>query len=319
MEPTAELVATDSAASHLNISRLSWTSLRSLGSSSASVGVLVRLPPALASATPSRYACTIKAQWASATAQSTFLGATYAVDGTPSDYYLSGSPGSTYSGRLVHITLEWAAQANSNLTINGRSTTAFDQLMYAGGVTPEDYTAGKIEAVLSVLLVERMAQVRSESRLLGTLENWNSLLQSRGDALHYEGQTKGYDEYKFQTTVIGYSYGMSPNASLSVSTMLSVMTLLTYALIASLYLTSVLGFEQYRIETWRDIRDLVALALNSTDPELRNTSGGIESISILQLPLRIAIRNGHACMVLGADQCSKVLAAERIVSDTAYP
>ena len=317
-EQIAESVNIEHEAANPENSRLSWTNLDSSRPSPASVGVVVSLPPDLSSGISGRYACTVRAQWANANAQSTFLGATYAIDGTPSDYYAPFLPGSSYSGRLVQISPGWAAQSNVDLIINGTMTTSFDQLMRAGGATPKEYVAGKIEAVLSVLLVERMAQVRSESKLLGTLESWDSLLQPRGNALNYEGRTDPHDEYRFQTTVTGYSYGMYPNASLSVSTLLSIMILLTYAVIASFYLVSVLFFEQHRVETWRDVKNLIGLALNSTNPGLENTSTGIESISTLQLPLRLAIRNGHVCMVFGVEQCAKVLGTERITSDSAY-
>jgi hypothetical protein len=103
------------------------------------------------------------------------------VNGAPPNWYqrqmLSGGQ---YHGRRVSISPDWAIQTNPHLPAEN-NTTPFDKLLAAASSSAlNNDMAQKIEAVLAVLLADRMACVGASATLQGTLTDIDQVLRSNG-------------------------------------------------------------------------------------------------------------------------------------------
>ena len=261
-------------------SDLKWLTLDDPSFADTSIGVIVH--PAREFAPPDgiAYACAIKGQWAKSDVSTSFLNEAYNVNGAPPFFFAPEAGGSTYRGTTVKMTPSWAAQINSPVAPNSTLPLPFDTLLAAGSRTS---TKAKVEAILSVLITERMAQIHAEGSLLGTLPSWDGLLQTHGDAMSLPSPLPASSgTFIFRTTVTGYSYGLRPGAMLSASSLLAIVILLIYAGIATTHLLHVILCERRYVSSWRDIKDLVALALQSPGLKTESISCGVNTLDLLR-------------------------------------
>ncbi len=261
-----------------------------------SVGILVRTKAFVEAGDPQLYVCAVDAQWAYADAKTSFLGTSYAVSGSPTDFVGPNATASTYQGWRVTIDPAWVPQINPSLRTNSANVTAFDRLIAAGAAVNSDR---KVEAVLAVLLAKAMASLGSDAVIQTDTLDSESVLGSIESTAERLRRTPGYDSLTFRASVTGYAYGISSASGVSISSLLSVIILSCYVLTATTFLVSE-ALSKYHVNSWKGFTDMLALALHSfPSPELKNTSCGVASLDTLRTPVTFAVRNGTVEMVIG--------------------
>lgn len=287
-------------------SSIEWTDLTPRNLSTDSVGVLVRpIGTFRPNSVESTMACTISAQWANATAQSSWLQGPYQVTGMPDHFFDPSAVGSLYKGQQVKISPSWAASANPLLDPRTSNITVFDKLFSAGSLHDQDADIHKAEAILAVLIAEHMSWVASSAYVLAEVDVTNRDLQpanvSSDTASRADASTYTFD---FTTTVSGYGYGLRRSAGLSEGNLLAMIVLLAYCTVTVLYLiTRVLTNDVY-IDAWDNVTELLCLALQSppNSKELVNAGAGVERLSTLMTPVEIVRKEKKVLMVTGQDQ-----------------
>jgi hypothetical protein len=272
-----------------NASSITWVDLSGQKLSRASVGAVVTPNVKLPSG-ETTYACTIDAQWANVTIESSFLGLPYIVNGEPPNWYQPQDDSTPrYHGRHVSIDPTWASLVNAPLiTAENASSNPFDLLLAATTLSDEEsqYMAEKIEAILAVLLADRMARVSADATLQGAVTNINQVLQISGGQLFTEPSPGSqYHRLTFQTAVTGYAYGLRSATGIIPSTLVSIIILLCYVAIAITHVLYALCISGVFISRWKNVIDLVALAFHSNityAPLMHDTSTGIETTGPLQ-------------------------------------
>lgn len=280
-------LTTDSSGS--NASSITWVDLSGRDLSRASVGAVVTPNVKLGSG-ESTYACTIDAQWANVTIESSFLGLPYIVNGEPPNWYQPQDDSTPrYHGRHVSIDPAWASLVNAPLTTaESASSKPFDLLLSSTTFSDGEgqYTAEKIEAILAVLLTDRMARVSADATLQGAVTNINQVLQISGGQLFTAPSSDSqYHRLTFQTAATGYAYGLRSTTGIIVSTLVSIIVLLCYVAIATTHVLYTLCSSGIFVSQWENVLDLVALAFHSNVTNITSmdhTSTGIKTTKPLK-------------------------------------
>jgi hypothetical protein len=336
----AELAVNVSDHGSGSISSIQWVQLTGTAFANTSIGALVRPTYPYQSENDDVYACSVDAQWANATIQSSFLGLPYIVNGVPPKWFQPQThTGGRYQGRRVSISPAWAALANpplpvafqtdnsNNLTTTTTMTaTPFDKLFAAASSSAlANDTAQKIEAVLAVIFADRMARICADTALQGNMTDIDQVLRpSKGDLFTHPGPSSSYHPFFLDTAVTGYAYGLRTSSGILASTLFAVLILLIYVVIGTSYVIYTGFFSHWCVNAWKGMTELLALALHSdvTDVEaMRNTSAGIGTFGPLQTPIAFMAREGHVEMVFGKDgKVSRETGegVEKVVGDTAY-
>ncbi|KAJ5174516.1 uncharacterized protein N7482_000393 [Penicillium canariense] len=277
-------------------SSITWVNLPSQEFIRASVGALVR--PSFEHHDESIYACTIDAQWANVTIESSFLGLPYIVNGNPPTWYQPQD--GQYHGRHVSISPAWASLVNPSLiTAQNTSSSPFDILLNATTLSDGEsqYMAERIEALLAVLLADRMARVSADATLQGTITDINQVLQISGGQLFEPPPLDSeYQRMTFQTAVTGYAYGLRGTTGIITSTLASILLLLCYVAIAVTHVLYTLCISGVFVSQWQNVLDLVALAFYSNItgiPSMHDTSTGIKTMGPLKTVVVFRPMNKH--------------------------
>lgn len=311
-------------------SSIKWVNLIGPAFTHTSIGALVRPAYPKRSNSDDVYACSVEAQWANATIQSSFVGLPYIVNGVPPDWFQREISASQYHGRRVSISPGWAALANPPLTAPSQNTiNAFDKLLIAtnsSGATND--LAQKIEAVLAVLLADRMARINGIATIEGNITNIDQVLEPNGaHVFAHPPPSSSYHAFSLDTAVTGYAFGLRTASGIESSTLIANLILLLYATIGTSYVVYMVLFSRWDVNAWEGMTELLVLALHSDVAgveAMRNTSAGIETIGPLKTGVVFVARDGHVEMVLGEDGCEgegKGIAArkeERVMRDTSY-
>lgn len=311
-------------------SSIKWVDLTGPAFTRTSIGAFVKAPYDRTSGSDEIFACSIDAQWANATVQSSFLKLPYMVNGEPAEFYLREQPYNKYHGRRVSISPAWADLANPSLTLPSQNaTTAFDKLLAAADSSaPTKNLAEKFEAVLSVLLAIRMADVSGTATTQGNMTDRYQILNPQGGHIYTPpAPASSYHPFSFSIAVTGYAFGLRTASGIATSTLASVLILLVYASIATFYIFYTIFFSRWYISAWETMTELLALALRSdvTGVEaMRNTSTGIETFEPLKARVVFRARNEHVEMVFNRDRYKSVghgmegRKEEKLVVDAAY-
>jgi hypothetical protein len=286
------------------ISPITWVDLSDQKLKRASVGAII-MPIGEQPLGKTTYACTIDARWANVTIKSSFLGLPYIVNGEPPNWYQPQDEyPDQYQGRHVSISPAWASLANPPLVAaQNTSSSPFDILLNATtlSIGESQYMAEKIEAILAVLLADRMARVSADATLQGTITNINQVLQISGGQLFSASPSEfQYHSLTFQTAVTGFAYGLYSTTGIIASTLVSIIILLCYIAIAVTYVLYTLCISGLFISQWKNVLDLVALASHSDVthiPSMHDTSTGIKSTRPLKTLVVLRPANSHIEMV----------------------
>lgn len=290
-------------------SPIKWVDLSDQKLIRASVGAII-MPIGEQPLGKTTYACTIDARWANVTIKSSFLGLPYIVNGEPPNWYepQDESPGRS-RGRQVSINPAWASLANPSLvTAQNTSSSPFDILLNATTLSngESQYMAEKIEAILAVLLADRMARVSADTTIQGTITNINQVLQISGGQLFTASPSEfQYHSLTFQTAVTGFAYGLRGTTGIIPSTLVSIIILLCYIAIAVTYVLYTLCISGVFISQWKDVLDLVALASHSNVthiPSMDDTSTGIKTTRPLKTLVVLRPADSHIEMVFDKEE-----------------
>ncbi|KAF3392489.1 hypothetical protein F1880_008790 [Penicillium rolfsii] len=286
-------------------SSITWVDLSDLKLKRASVGAIV-MPIGEQPLDKTTYACTIDARWANVTVKSSFLGLPYIVNGEPPNWYISEDQSPSFH---VSISPAWASLANPPLVpAQNTSSSPFDMLLNATTTSDgaSQYMAEKIEAVLAVLLADRMARVRADATLQGTITNIDQVLQINGGQLFTASPSDSqHHRLTFQTAVTGFAYGLRRTTGIIPSTLVSMIILLCYIVIAGTYVLYTLCISGVFISKWKNVLDLVALASHSNVAHVQSmngTSTGIKTTKALKTFVVLEPADSHIRMVFGENQ-----------------
>ena len=136
--------------------------------------------------------------------------------------------------------------------------------------------------------------------------------------------SSSYHRFSFKTTVTGYAFGLHTTSGIAPSTLVSVLILLLYAIIATSYIFYTIFFAGWHISAWENMTELLALALRSDVTEveaMRNTSTGIETFEPLKARVVLRARGGHVEMVFDRDGDGSWQSRKeegKVMVDTAY-
>ena len=286
-------------------SYIQWVKLVGSAYINTSIGALVSPAHSNGQGNDDIYACSVDARWANTTITSSFVGLPYMVNGVPSDWPQTPSSGK-YRGHHVAIDPAWAALANPFLPLPSQgSITPFDKLLDAANPSaPVNDMAQKVEAVLAVLLADRMARVSSTATIQGNVTDIYQVLRPNGGHLFsHPAPSSFYHPLTLTTTVTAYAFGIRNASGILASSLISTLILLIYAAIATCYLIHTFLFSRVYINAWRGMTELLVLALQSdvTGVEtMRNTSAGIETLGPLKSRVMFLVRGGH--VEIGFDQ-----------------
>jgi hypothetical protein len=312
-------------------SPIKWVNLIGPAFTNTSIGALVRPIHPKGSGDDDIYACSVDAHWANATIQSSFLDLPYILNGVPPNWYQPETQSSgRYCGHRISISPAWAALANPPLPSPSQNNiTAFEKLFAAtnSSTTTGDLTQ-KIQAVLAVLLADRMGRVSSIATIQGKITNIEQVLQPNGGHIFtLPPSSPSYHLFSLKTAVSGYAFGLRTTSGIVASTIVSNLILLFYATIGTLYLVYTVLFSRWHVNAWAGITELLVLALHSDVAgveAMRNTSAGIETIRPLKTGVVFLVRDGHVEMVFRGDGCrslgtgTSVRKEDRVVMDMSY-
>lgn len=278
-------------------SLIEWVDLASRNVETDSIGVLIQPIDSITSiSVGTMYACTVNAQWANASAQSSFLQGPYQISGMPSFFFAPESPGSEYHGQNVGISPTWAALANPLIDSANGNMTAFDKLLLAGSLQNPASVLHKIEAVLAVLIVERMSWIGSHASVLAEIDIPKRILRSNAAA----SVTTVKNPYKFElvTVITGYGYGLQRASGISAGIVFSVVMLLAYCVVIITYLFTNVLYTGVCVDAWDNVTELICLALQSPpSQEMINTNAGVDAVSTLQTPVKFVVEGNNVHMI----------------------
>ena len=282
-------------------SYIEWIDLAPRNISTDSIGVLVRpITHPASTALERTLACTTSAHWANATVQSSWLQGPYQVTGTPDHFFDPFAPGSLYKGQQVTITPSWAASVNPQLDPKTNNITAFDALFLAGSLHDRDADLHKVEAILAVLIAERMSWVASSASVFAEVDVAHRILRPATVRANMSEQAdaKLYT-FDFTTNVLGYGYGLRRSRGLSQGNLLAVVVLLTYCTVVIMHLCAKAFLDEVHVDAWDNVSELLCLALQSppNSRELSNTGAGIERLSTLMHPVEIVCKGREVVIV----------------------
>ncbi|KAJ5739671.1 hypothetical protein N7533_012455 [Penicillium manginii] len=308
-------------------SSITWVDLSGQELIRASVGALVT-PIIEQTLDRSTYACTIDAQWANVTIESSFLGLPYIVNGVPPNWYQPQDDSTgRYHGRHVKISPAWASLVNPSLiTAQNTSSSPFDILLAAATSSDGEsqYMPDKIEAIIAVLIADRMARVGADATFQGTITNINQVLQiNDGQLFTAPPSDSQYHRLTFQTAVTGFAYGLRGTTGIITSTLVSIIILLCYVAIAVTHVLYSLCISGVFISQWRNVIDLVALAFHSditNISSMHGTSTGIETTRPLKIIVVLRPTDRHIEMVFDKEEGSLLgKSGEHGTSDNSTP
>jgi hypothetical protein len=294
-----------------NGSSVSWIELPDTYFGRSSVGVVIALPRDNTSGIPGQvFACTVDARWAPATTTVSFLGGPMIASGVPTDW-LGGGQLQLNASRLpswpqINITSEWGESINPIIAEPSESVFQFlcNSIARLDNILLAPSPINAVEAVLSVMITESLAQTSSAATILGSLKGLGSfewmnemfpqasVFGSGGSAFNYSYQD-GDQSTKFEAkvTVNGYGNGITT------ATFLSTIVLVIYSLIAFIYVVCSIFFAKTTSSSWESIAELVALAVNSQpSAALHNTGAGIATLGTYKQPVGIRVSEDHLQM-----------------------
>jgi hypothetical protein len=293
---------------------VSWIELPDTYFGRSSAGVVVAVPGANTSGIPDQvFACTVDARWAPATTTVSFLGGPMIASGVPAEWLSGGQLQLNANGLpswpQINITSEWGESINPIIAEPFESVFQFlcDSIARLDNILLAPSPTNAVEAVLSVMITESLAQMSSAATILGSLTglgnfDWmnemfpqTSVFGSGGSAFNYSYQY-GDQSTKFEAkvTVNGYGYGITT------ATLLSTIVLVIYSLIAFIYVVYSICFAKTTSSSWESIAELVALAVNSQpSAALHNTGAGIATSSTYKQPVGIRVSENQLQMFFG--------------------
>ena len=227
----------------------------------ASIAVLVRLKTA---AGAGDYACTIQAQWANATTSTSFISTNYLVESAVPGFEYYALNDDEYRGRTVVIEPQWAQQSVEKLVVSQTNTTVFENFWNLGQ-TSDDLSI-KLEAILSVLFVEKMAHTGSGTVPL-SITSKDLCLKIQGELVP-PSQTAAATsaevnqrDFALKTAMTGYGYGLYTTSGLSASVLVSMVVLYVYSAVTLGHLVSLYVGEDPYIVSWREEREMLLMCL----------------------------------------------------------
>lgn len=281
-----------------------WVDLVGHDFDKASVGVIIRLPDQDDNNNSALYACSIDAQWANSTTETTFLGSPYVVDGSPEYFFQPDWAGSSYNGRRVKIRPSWAQEIDSVMVNTNSSGMAFNTLYRAGAIPSTEDAASKIEACLAVLIATSMGQIGAEASAdLGQILVNSPALEWR-DLQNTKPTTLG-TTIALRVTIKGYAYGLFPASGFAVGRFLSVLTLTAYCAMVMVYF----GFHVARrppfVNAWSNILEMISLALHTSIDNSRE-AGGASDIASLCTVVKFMEKQSKVEMVRNSYSAAKL-------------
>ncbi|KAF4624009.1 hypothetical protein G7Y89_g14168 [Cudoniella acicularis] len=295
---------------------LSWVELPEADFGPSSVGAIVALPGTNTTRiAPQVLGCTVDARWANATTTVSFLGGPMITSGSPDNWFTGGQLGLNLSGLplwpRVKIAPAWAEAINP--IIEQPSTSVFAKLCNSlarlNSISMAPLPINAVESILVTIIADGLARTGGTSTILGSLKGiddsysageWiteflpkNSVFGTGGSAFDYLYQVGDQStRFEARTTVNGYGYGITT------ATLLSTLVLLTYSLIAVIYIIYSICFAKTTSSSWESITELVALAANSTPSSaLRSTGAGIARLTTLKNQVGIRLSDNRLQMI----------------------
>jgi hypothetical protein len=226
----------------------------------------------------------------------------------PDHFFDPSAVGSLYKGQQVTLTSSWAMSVNHPLDPKTSNATPFDKLFLAGSLHDQDADVHKVEAILAVLIAERMSWVASSAYVLAEVDVASRILQPatvipdiapRADAVASNAYT-----FDFTTTVSGYGYGLRRSTGLSEGNLLAMIVLVAYCTMTVLYLVGRVIVNDVYIDAWDNITELLCLALQSppNSRELVNAGAGVDRLSTLMVPVEIMEKGSEVSLVMGQNR-----------------
>jgi len=232
------------------------------------------------------------------------------ASGAPAEW-LAGGQLQLNASRLpswpqINITSEWGESINPIIAEPSESVFQFlcNSIGRLDNILLAPFPINAVEAVLSVMITEGLAQTSSAATILGSLKGignfeWMnemfpqaSVFGSGGSAFNYSYQDGDQStQFEAKVTVNGYGYGIT------IATLLSTIVLVIYSLIASIYVVYSICFGKTS-SSWESIAELVALAVNSQpSAALHNTGAGIATLSTYKQPVGIRVSEDRLQML----------------------
>jgi hypothetical protein len=289
-----------------NESRLGliWTNLYGSKSDQPYLGAVVAIPRSTDDEKPGHLlSCAFDARWVDNVIEVSFSNGPFVISGRIERLLLeglfnNGSGAETF--HAVQLKPTWAQRVNSFL--QDKNATVFETLSIAAGLWSGLSDAREpvhaVEGILASMIAQGMGLTGKHATIQGNLaglENeheWEKeILPTRreygegGNAFVVNELTKQkYPKLTFVVRINGYGYGYST------SSLLSLVTMLTYILIATAHVCYSISRYHVTSSAWNSISEILALALRSAQPEgLRNTGAGIAGIEVFQMAVNIGV------------------------------
>jgi hypothetical protein len=271
---------------------------------STSIGAVVALPGnTVIGYTGQILTCTVDARWANSTAIASFTGGPMTVRGEPNDWFLTSrlqkKPDGNFEWPQISIAPQWADSLNP--IIEAKNVSVFTLLSNSvgrlGNVSKAPSSLNAVETILVVMLAEGLSRIENTASIQGFLKGFeksewmsqilpdNTVFGTGGSAFNYTSRPGDpFVKFEMKVAVNGYGYGITT------ATILSSLVLLTYSLIAMVYILHSVCFSRSTSSAWESISEIIALAMNSTPvPVLQNTGAGISSLQTLKEKVRIGV------------------------------
>jgi hypothetical protein len=311
---------------------LQWISLQDLSTLRESLGaiVAVSMTNGAHSAADQLFSCTIDGRWVNSTVEVSFLGGPLVTSGSVERELLQGlfRDGADINNyQAVRLDQAWAQ--GINVFLPQENKTVFEKLSEAVGIWNGRVDAQEplhaIEAILAVIIAQGMGLMGQHSTVQGSLsglghgDEWeaqflpeHSIFGTGGDAFDVDSATvRKYPRLRFSVTANGYGYGYST------STLLSVITLLGYVVLALVECFQSFVFSRKTSNSWDSISEILALALQSEKAEvLKNTGAGIATLLTYKHTVRLIARKRHLELRVGLKDPSAQ--GQRVEENKAY-
>jgi hypothetical protein len=296
---------------------LTWVELPEGTFGLSSIGGIVALPGSNTTGPGGRIVtCTLDARWANSTVTVSFTGGPKVVRGEPPNWFTTSRLQKNSNGELkwpqINISPQWADYLDPS--VEGLNISTFTLLGNSigrlGNIALAPFSNNAVEAILAVILAEGLSRISNMATIQGSLKGFEknewmsqilpdkSVFGTGGSAFNYTFSSGGpFEKFEMKTAVNGYGYGITT------ATILSSLVLLTYSLIATVYVIHSTCFSRSTSSAWESISEVIALAMNSAPaPNLRNTGAGISSLKTLKEKVRIGVNDDEQLQMIFVDE-----------------
>jgi len=314
---------------------LAWVALPEATFGLSSIGGVVALPGSNTTSLEGQViSCTLDARWANSTATASFTGGPKVVRGEPANWFTTSRLQKDSKSRLkwpqIKISPQWADDLDPivdrlNISVFTLLSNSIGRL---GNITLAPSSNDAVEAILAVMLAEGLSRISNTATIQGSLKGFEknqwmsqilpdkSVFGTGGSAFNYTF-TPGdpFERFKMKTAVNGYGYGITT------ATILSSLVLITYSLIATIYVIHSTCFSRRTSSAWESISEVIALAVNSTPAPnlLRNTGAGISSLKTLKEKVRIGVNSDEQLQMIFVDkECTEKGDFEEVTPNKSY-